>query len=739
MKLGLGYQVLIAVIAGIFIGLFLGPIAAIFRPIGTAYIMLLEMIVVPYISLSIIQGIGSLTPVMAKKLFKKGWGFWLLFWSLMFLMIFFVSQLIPKPLSGNVFQLTNAPSTLEKDLTKNILMYLIPQNLVYDFVNNVVPSIAVFGIIVGVALMYIEKKEPLLSLIDRGNQIIEKILYWLAEISPIGVFAHISVITGTIYLEDFYKIDFYVVSFILITLFLTFWILPLILTSLTSMTYRDTLHAFRSVCLLSFVTGVSTIAIPFINHYLRKMGEQAPIKGEGDYRTTSRTMLPLAYSFTQIGNGLLLFFILFASFYYRHPFSLLEESLLSFLTIPLSIGSSTIMANSVTFLFNELQFPANAMELFTATMPITGNFQVLLSVASVLSLIILVIFANYHLLHVRWKRLIFGLLGSFSAVAICIFAIRPHIHLEDSYRNLYMNLKLSNALQNPVEAKIYQANDELPYLSEIDPQEGVLERVLRTNVLRVGYESTNIPYVYFNKNNELVGFDVAMAYQLAKDLNCRLEFVPLRIDHLAEELNQGKYDIAMSAILMSEERIPKMNFSHTYTDQNNVLLIPAAKKEEFSKLEKVQNEKNLTIGALGSYRRVCMTNFPKATIYDKNFDPDALKDKVDVWIWSSVPATIWCLNHPNYYVEAYDGLLGKSYFAYPVRSDVTHFLSLLNNWLELKLIDNFYQDQTKYWILGEPILKSEKPRWSIIRDVFHWLPSATVNNEGNVSRPLVFM
>ena len=61
MRLNLGYQVLIAVIAGILTGLFLGPLVSVLRPISTIYVMLLQMVVLPYICLSIIHGLGSLS------------------------------------------------------------------------------------------------------------------------------------------------------------------------------------------------------------------------------------------------------------------------------------------------------------------------------------------------------------------------------------------------------------------------------------------------------------------------------------------------------------------------------------------------------------------------------------------------------------------------------------------------------------------------------------------------------
>jgi len=719
MRLSLGYQVLIAVIAGILTGLFLGPLANFFGPVSSIYSMLLQMVVLPYITLSLIHGLGSLTPPMAKQLIKKGWAFWVLLWGVMFFVIFLVCYFIPKPISVTFVQ-SGTSLSLKEELTKNIITYLIPENPIYDFVNNIVPSIAIFGVIVGVALMHIEKKEPLLSLVERGDQIIEKILQGLAAISPIGVFAHISVGMGTIPFTDLNKISFYLISFILITLFLTFWVLPLILSSCTSLSFRDSVRAIRDVCTLPFLTGIPTIAIPFINLYLKKLGERLELTPKPEFRSISQTILPISYSFAQIGNGMLLFFILFASFYYRHPFTGSEKSLLSFLTIPLSVGSSSTSINAISFLFNELKFPDETMNLFTQTMPLTMNFQILLSIASVLTFILLVLFANYQLLQVKWKKFLFQLIGSLSFVTFAVILAAPYLHLEDNYRTLYADRKISDVIDNPITPQIYFPGEPIPDLLA-RKQGSVMDRILSSGVLRVGYAIPICPYAYLNRFEELVGFDIAMAYQLAQDLNCKLELIPADADHLGDQLNEGIYDIVMSAVVMSEDRILQMSFTDTYADQNYVLVVPEKNRSRFQNFENLQNDKDLVIGAFGGFKSTAKLTFPNAKLFAGNVEKGLEMDQVDAWIWSQVPATVWCLSHSDYSVADFAGNLGKCYVAYPVRSDAFRFLRFMNNWMQLKILDEFYKDQNDYWILGKAPSKVIEPRWSIIRNVLHWI------------------
>ncbi|MBS0625420.1 MAG: cation:dicarboxylase symporter family transporter [Verrucomicrobia bacterium] len=710
-KCHFGYRVLISIALGLFTGLFFGPLASVLKPIGDIYIMLLQMVVLPYIAFSVIHGLGSITPETGKKLFLKGWPFLVGLWVLIFVVIYLLSFLIPKPLTVLITaKHVEGAGTL---LDKNFLNFLVPENPFYDLANNVVPAIAVFGLITGVSLMHLEKKEPLLSFVERSNQIIEKILKWLAILSPIGIFAHIAVAFGTVQFGDLYKLEFYVVCFILVTLYTTFGILPAIITSLTPLSYTEVLKGFRTVCLLAFAVALPSISFPFLNAYMKKLGEKLQVQ-DNNFHGTTQTVMPIAYGFGQIGNCLMLFFILFLSFYYRHPFLGSEKALLSLLTIPMSIGSSETSISAVTFLVEHLGFPHDAIDLFIQTMSVTLNFQVLLSVASVLTLIILVLYSYYGLLHIRWKRLC-SHLGVSLAIFVLIVAFgRQFIHLGDNYQDLYTKLTIQDVIKNPVHAEFLDD-------SFSDESEDPLARILRTGVLRVGYDPRNIPYCYYNASKELVGFDVAYAYRLAAELDSSLQFVTIHPDRFNEDLKRGHFDIAMSAILMTEGRLKEMDFTHPYDEENNVLIVPLKKAEEFLDINQVTSRQGLKLGAIGAYNEVVQRHFPSANLLPVETLDSLVRGEIDAWVTSRSLGTIWCVNHPDFVVIDYGDQIGKFYLSYPVKIGISfEWISFLNNWLILKEQSGFKTEMKRYWMEGEPP-KKLPPRWSILRDVLHWI------------------
>lgn len=695
-----------ALILGVVCGLILGPYCTLLQPVGDAYVMLLQMVALPYICFSLIHGLGSMTKEGGKKLFFHGWPFWFLLWGSVLGAIYLCSYLIPSPIMAIV-----PMHALDPDVKAHLLDYLIPQNPIYDLAHNIVPAVVLFGVIVGCALLHLPKKEPLLSILEQSNAIMEKIFVWLAILAPIGIFAHIAVVFGTVYFEELYKLQLYVWSFLAISLFLTFWVLPNILCSLTPLSYGQAVRAIRFVCLLPFATALPMISFPFIAIYLKKLGEEHA-QDDPRFHATAQTAMPICYGFGQIGNCLILFFVFFLSFYFRRPFLGAEKGIISLLVLPLSLGSSTATFTAVDFLIRLLDFPEAAKDLFAQTMEVTMNFQVLVSTASVLTFLILVLYAYYGLLRISWGKLLSRVGLGFVTLAVLVGSIHPWVHLKDNYEDLYANLSMQEAISHPVASKVL--SQSLPLPSSLPKErKDTFETILGRRVLRVGYDADNIPYSYWNGKGELVGLDIAFAYQLARDLDCSLEFWPIDLGNMGKELLSGNYDIGMSAILMNENRLREMDFTHPYSQQDNVLVVPTKKRKEFLRLATVQERTNLTIGAVGGYVPIVERHFPHAKILLGDSEP-TLKGGADAYIWSHIPGFVWCLSHPGYVAIDYEGLIGTQYFAYAIPNGSLEWGSFLNNWLLLKEQSGFQTNMEKYWINGESP-KEKPPRWSLLR------------------------
>ena len=77
----LSSRILVGLIAGIVTGLFIGERAAVLQVFADAYIKLLQMTVLPYVTVSIITGLGALSYEQAKSLGLRVGAVLLLLWA----------------------------------------------------------------------------------------------------------------------------------------------------------------------------------------------------------------------------------------------------------------------------------------------------------------------------------------------------------------------------------------------------------------------------------------------------------------------------------------------------------------------------------------------------------------------------------------------------------------------------------------------------------------------------------
>lgn len=712
-RISLPFQILIAICVGSFLGIFLGPICSIFAPVGTAFVMFIQMVVLLYIPTSIIHGLGSTSPAVARHLFKKGWVFLLFIWMLIFLAIFMMNNIFPKE------QIIFDASTIHSKFEQNFLSYLVPQNPIYDLANNIVPAIAIFAIIMGVALMHLTHKEPLISFLERVNNTIEKVLKGITLVAPLGVAAIFANAVGNVYLSDVLDFGFLIFPLVLLVCLITFWALPALLRSCTPLKYRDIVREFRSTCLMAFVIGSPSIAIPFLNQCVKRLAENYEIKDK-ELHNTSQMIVPLTYTFTQVGNLLVLFFIMFLSYYYSVRLDWLDQVLVSILTIPMSFGGPELAVDSISFLIEKLGFPEGALDLYDKTSIITQNFQVLLSVASMTTFAILLLLGYYH-------RLTFKIAHFFKNFFPLVFIIVFGIFLSGNLINRYTppystggSLTMQEILPHMKPGKVYKYGDQLPHIDQRTKIHDTMTRIFTTGELYIGYHPHLPPFSYFNDAGELVGYDIAYAYELAFIMNVTPVFIPFYYDHLGDMLAHNIIDIAASPVLLSGASRKGMNFPQFYFQQENVLVVLRERRSEFRDLKKLEKNSNLTLGNLGFFSLISQRHFPEANsvqVVDSWHIAHALDQGIiDAMYWEKAQAVSFCERNPQFVVMDYGDQIGNAYLAFPVKFNAFAFIFYLNSWVDLAHRRGFDKTQYNYWMLGHPPTVRE-PRWSILRQI----------------------
>ena len=80
----------------------------------------------------------------------------------------------------------------------------------------------------------------------------------------------------------------------------------------------------------------------------------------------------------------------------------------------------------------------------------------------------------------------------------------------------------------------------------------------------------------------------------------------------------------------------------------------------------------------------------------------------------------WTLLYPQFTVVVPEPGLVKVPLAYPLSGHDEAFASFINTWIDLKRKDGTIDALYAYWVLGRNAAPPH-PRWSIIRNVLHWV------------------
>jgi polar amino acid transport system substrate-binding protein len=100
-------------------------------------------------------------------------------------------------------------------------------------------------------------------------------------------------------------------------------------------------------------------------------------------------------------------------------------------------------------------------------------------------------------------------------------------------------------------------------------QESQLDVVLKRDKLIVGTYSTSPPLAYVDDSGKLVGFEIDMAHQIAKDLlgdPDKVEFVVLQSDGRFPAALSGKIDFGLCSTTITGDRAVRIAFTRPYLD-----------------------------------------------------------------------------------------------------------------------------------------------------------------------------
>jgi Na+/H+-dicarboxylate symporter len=712
--------VLTGAVLGIFVGLFFGGGAAVLRPVGTTYVKLMEIVVFPYIICSLLHGLGRLAPDTAWRLFRCSWHIYLALWGATFLLIFLLSLAIPP---------APAPSFVDGRLPQEslgLIDLLIPANPFFDLASNHLPAIVVFSIVYGVAIQRIENKAGFLAFVDLIRAASVTIWHWVVLLAPFGVFALFADTAGTLEAQALADLSLYLFAMLFGTLVLAFWILPSLISALCPMSTREVLRDLQGALVIAVVTSLSVAALPFVQQAAEKLAKRAGIDDENSGEII-RTTLAVSYPLAQLGNFFIWLFVVFAAFYFRVPLSAADQLALPFVTLLSGFGSPTSSVDAVAFLSAWLGLPDDANNLYVGMMTITRYGQVVASVMGFAFVGFLVTMTYYGKIRLRVPRMGLALLVSVAVVAAGTVAGRQvQNRLVETDTSPYLAYRLVPDITKGIKVefeKLEEPGSENGDAKAAAPSDKpILERIQSSGELRVGFNPHIIPFSYRNSGGELVGFDIAYAYKLARDLNVRLRMIPFTWNGFAQDLAERRFDLALSGIYVTNERLQRFAISEPYFQSPVALIVRAAAVSQFLSRSAIEARPGLTFAVFDDPVMIDLVKrlFPKVRVVVlPSYDALPSHPEVDAALWTLEQAKTWAPPRQDYTAVVPKDLGAQFLIAYLMPADALQFSEFIDNWLRLQRASGFHERMVRQWIEGRPDLKAT-PRWSILKDVLGW-------------------
>jgi polar amino acid transport system substrate-binding protein len=137
--------------------------------------------------------------------------------------------------------------------------------------------------------------------------------------------------------------------------------------------------------------------------------------------------------------------------------------------------------------------------------------------------------------------------------------------------------------------------------SEVKPKDGdtnkaesKLDKVKKAGKLVIGTSADYPPYEFHkqvNGKDEIVGFDIEIAKQIAKDMGVQLEIKDITFKGLLADLQTDKIDLVIAGMNPTEERAKEVDFSKVYYKAVQAILVRTEDKDKYKSLDDLKGKK----------------------------------------------------------------------------------------------------------------------------------------------------
>ena len=314
----LGLWILVAMVAGVVVGMVMGEEAKIFAPLGTLFIQLIKMLVVPLVGISIISGAASLGGSRSAGRIGVTSIAYILLTTVVSIILAIAVGLIFKPGAGlseegiaSIMASASAEQGTPADLSFwDTVIGMIPANPIRAFAEGNILQIIVFGLFLGFGISAIAE-EKRTKIVNGLNYLLEALVWCIGKVmlvAPIGVFGLMAEAMGTFGFYLLLKVVNLLWVDLLAVIIMGGVIYPLTIALFSKVRLRDFFSAMVRPQVVAFSTASSMATLPVTMGACDKMGVSKEVTG---------FVVPLGATINMTGNAIYytLVALFFAQFY----------------------------------------------------------------------------------------------------------------------------------------------------------------------------------------------------------------------------------------------------------------------------------------------------------------------------------------------------------------------------------------------------------------------------------------
>lgn len=296
-------QVLIAIVAGIALGVIQPEFAAGLKPLGDAFIALVKMIIAPVIFLTVVTGIGAMgAGQRLGSTIGKAMAYFLAVSTLALVIGLVVGNVVQPGAGMNIDPKTLDASAVAKYANQShemtitgFLMNIIPKTPVSAFASGDILQVLFVSVLFGLAISWVgAPAEPFLNVLISANKVVFALVHFLMKFAPIGAFGAMAFTIGKFGLESITSLALLVATFYGTSILFVLVILGAI-AKLSGFSVIRLIVYLKDELWLVLGTSSSEAALPSVMEKLEQAGCHKEIVG---------VVLPTGYSFNLDGTNI---------------------------------------------------------------------------------------------------------------------------------------------------------------------------------------------------------------------------------------------------------------------------------------------------------------------------------------------------------------------------------------------------------------------------------------------------